>query len=225
MYDVEPYVPSGGEYKAHLYDESTDALVDSSEAFDLLTACFRELRKSSSVLRKISIPNKEARPLVSTALELAQFDSKVVPVSIDAHVLRGDDGDRFYRPVSASSRLIKADTFTTEGHEHFLQTRDSRKMGLARNEQGRHYRHYEPAGPRLANLVTRVGNVERLEGRYSLFNTEHMALNSSRSAQVSPTPQTVLGRLALPEARCAAARGNLALEICSPGVRGAIPRG
>ena len=71
VYDVEPYVPSGGEYEAHLYDEGTDALVNSSEAYNLLTACFRELRKSSSIPRKTSVPNKEAHPLIFTALELA----------------------------------------------------------------------------------------------------------------------------------------------------------
>jgi hypothetical protein len=152
------------EYEDHLCNEDIKFYVDSSEAVHLLSACFRELRKDSPLLRKISIMNREANPLVFAALELARFDSKLVTVFIDPHDVRNDSC--FTRPMFVSSRLIKAVTFTTEVHEdqsgklNFRNT--NRKLDMVQNAKGRHYRHYEPAGPALSNLVARLGNVEHM---------------------------------------------------------------
>jgi hypothetical protein len=114
--DIGMYVSPGGEYKAHLHNEDMDAFINSSEAVYLLAACFREINKSSPVLQKIEILNEEANPLVFSALELVQVNSKLVIVPIHPHHLRSDSDARLLRPVSASSRLINAVTFAIEEH-------------------------------------------------------------------------------------------------------------
>jgi hypothetical protein len=144
--------------------KTTNSYVDSSEAVHILSACFRELKKGSPLLWKISIINREANPLVFAALELARFDSKLVTVFINPHDVRNDSC--FTRPVFVSSCLIKAVTFTTEVHEdqsgkpNFRNM--NRKLDMVQNAKGRHYRHYEPAGPALSNPVARLGNVEHM---------------------------------------------------------------
>jgi hypothetical protein len=149
------------EYEAHLKDEASEGFIDSNEAVCLLATCFQELGKSHPLLQKIKVRSKEAKPRVFTAPELAQVSLNVVNIEIDLRPLRGDSDTRFFKPVSQSSRFIKAIKFAAEVHAFVRDNKNWRKEDMVHNKLGRHYTGYRPSRPDLPNLATRLTEVEQ----------------------------------------------------------------
>ena len=142
--------------------EELEAFATSPDAIYILTESFKNLAKSTSLL-KVHLPEEATYPAVFKALTCASFTRPIVHVVINPANFRQSFQERFLHPLSESPHLISYVTFIATPHlESEDRESDTVTYDVAHNEHGRHYSGYKSVTPALSKLAVKLYSVREI---------------------------------------------------------------
>jgi len=150
-------------YGLHL--EDLDAFADSPEAINILTATFKNLANSSSLL-VVHLYEKTTYPAIHTALKLGSFPRRILRILPELDNPRQPPDDRSLLPIAESPYLVSCIAYEATSHEHSGERGPSLRRGdVVGNESGRHYSGYKSVTHSLSELAAKLSGLEKITFR------------------------------------------------------------
>jgi len=158
--DISRYCEA--EYARILDCEEQYTFASSPEAIYMLTETFKNLAKSTSLL-KVRLCAEATYPAVFAALNNAAFHRQIVHVEVKPAIFREFPHNRFLNPLFESHHLISHIEFEAKSHpDHGCMEPGMGKRDVAHNENGRHYSGYKPITYSLSRLAGKLSSVTEI---------------------------------------------------------------